>query len=110
MFQLFAIDGTAHREVFREDLLYRYLRQNMTQVFPMNVVKIIVDDVPYSQGKPLEDVKILCKSKLSGFKGLGQHVQLALDFHRRDSIEFQCFVKQIQPAVNLVKSGFCNEG
>ena len=47
MLEFFGFIGAVSGEIFRQNLVHRYLSQNPAQVLFVNVVKVVIDDVFY---------------------------------------------------------------
>ena len=58
------------RQVFAVNLVARQPIDNLTQIFFVNILEIIVDDVLDRRGKSLEDVEILSKREPLDLQGM----------------------------------------
>jgi hypothetical protein len=70
------------RQVFAENLVAGQPVDDLTQIFFVNILKIIVDDVLDRRSKSLEDVEILREREPFNLQGMGQQVELSFYFDR----------------------------
>ena len=74
----------------------------------MNIMEIIMNNIFNRLGKPFKNVQVLGLGEALYLQRVSSKLQLALEFNRRYAVQFQCFVKQSQQTVNLIKGGFGN--
>ena len=105
MLEFFSIHGVPLWKVFFQNPVHGHMGENARQILPVNVVKIIVDDIFDGNGESLENIQILGKGESSHLQGVGQQIQLALQLHRIDAVQAKGLVKQGESLINVVKRG-----